>query len=210
MEVYGEKPKRFTKEWWGYFWDYYKWHTIGTAFALIIIAVTAVQCASRIDYDIIIDYVSESYLAEEDTENLRTLVQDNIDDVNGNGKKQADILVLNMSENMDAQMFAAMQTKLMAELSCTDSYLFLMSEKYAATLSQYDMFDNSSEWAGDAAADGNTVCLANSAALGTIGLNSDKLYVGVRSLRDADKDKPKEQIKHDTALKLAQYLVKQR
>ena len=23
MEVYGTKPKMFTKAWWGYFWDYF-------------------------------------------------------------------------------------------------------------------------------------------------------------------------------------------
>ncbi|MDD6213926.1 MAG: hypothetical protein PUB42_01880 [Firmicutes bacterium] len=208
MEVYGEKPKRFTKEWWEYFWDYYKWHTIGVAFVLFIIAITAVQCANKIDYDIIIDYVSEFYLTDEDTENLRNLVQENIDDVNGNGEKQAQIVYINMSEDLDAQMLAAMQAKLVAELSCTDSYLFLMSEKYADQLSEYEMFDKPSEWAGTAAGDSDTVCLANSAALETIGLNADKIYIGVRSLRDSDKDKKKEQIKHDTALKIAQYLVK--
>ena len=42
-EKYGVVPKRFTREWWDYFWMYYKWHTIAIAFVIIAVTVTIVQ-----------------------------------------------------------------------------------------------------------------------------------------------------------------------
>ena len=46
-EKYGEVPPKFTKKWWEYFWDYYKWHVIITVVAVLIASVTIVQCATR-------------------------------------------------------------------------------------------------------------------------------------------------------------------
>ena len=51
-EKYGEVPPKFTKKWWEYFWDYYKWHVIITVVAVLIASVTIVQCAtSEIRYE---------------------------------------------------------------------------------------------------------------------------------------------------------------
>ena len=50
-EKYGEVPPKFTKKWWEYFWDYYKWHVIITVVAVLIASVTIVQCATRPKYE---------------------------------------------------------------------------------------------------------------------------------------------------------------
>ena len=52
MEKYGEIPKRFTKKWWEYFWDYYKIHTIATIAIVVAVASTISQCVNKIDYDL--------------------------------------------------------------------------------------------------------------------------------------------------------------
>ena len=52
MEKYGTIPPKFTKEWWEYFWDYYKVHTICTVAAIVIIVSTIVQCANSPEYEV--------------------------------------------------------------------------------------------------------------------------------------------------------------
>ena len=46
-EKYGEVPPKFTKKWWEYFWDYYKWHVIITVVAVLIASVTQCFGASK-------------------------------------------------------------------------------------------------------------------------------------------------------------------
>ena len=65
MERYGTIPKRFTKEWWDYFWYYYKWRVIFILVAVIFLAITCTQCAMRIDYDMKISYVGSNYYYEQ-------------------------------------------------------------------------------------------------------------------------------------------------
>lgn len=69
-EFYGEKPKRFSREWWPYFWLYYKWHTIGIAVALLIITTTVVDIINRERYDLEIVYLGSQHIAEESLDKL--------------------------------------------------------------------------------------------------------------------------------------------
>ena len=70
MEKYGEIPKRFTKEWWSYFWDYYKWHVIGGAVVLAMIIITAVQLMSKVAYDEIVTYIGEASYSDSAVEDI--------------------------------------------------------------------------------------------------------------------------------------------
>ena len=42
-EKYGTIPKRFTPEWWEYFWMYYKVHTIAITLVILAVAITVYQ-----------------------------------------------------------------------------------------------------------------------------------------------------------------------
>ena len=63
-EKYGEVPPKFTKKWWEYFWDYYKWHVIITVVAVLIASVTIVQCATRPKYDMNVVYAGHMNYSE--------------------------------------------------------------------------------------------------------------------------------------------------
>lgn len=207
MEVYGTKPKRFTKEWWGYFWYYYKWHTLAVVFASFLIIYSSVQCAMQPKYDLHIDYISEFGLTEESEKALTELMCANIDDINGNDKIDAFVLNLNMNESADVQMTQAMQAKLMLEMGYSDSYVFIMTKKYADMFTENDVLKPVSEWLGTDA-DGMTVSLADSDALADIGIDAkgQDLYVGVRPLRDKD-DKPEDAAEYENGVKFAKYLI---
>ena len=64
-EVYGVKPKKFTKEWWPYYWMYYKWHTIIIGFFSITTIISAVQCAMKEHYDLNVVYAGSGYYESE-------------------------------------------------------------------------------------------------------------------------------------------------
>ena len=51
MEVYGEKPKRFTAKWFEYVWEYYKMHIIITLLVIVAVVYTWIAIASATKYD---------------------------------------------------------------------------------------------------------------------------------------------------------------
>lgn len=64
-EKYGTIPKRFTKDWWSYFWDYYKVHTLVTVGIIAAIIITIIQVRSTPKYDLYVTYVGDMYLTDE-------------------------------------------------------------------------------------------------------------------------------------------------
>ena len=45
------KPDKFTKEWYGYIWDYYKVHILGTIAAVVFLAVLITNMLNTVKYD---------------------------------------------------------------------------------------------------------------------------------------------------------------
>ncbi len=211
MEVYGVKPKKFTREWWGYFWYYYKWHTAGVLFALFVIITSLVQCVTQINYDLQIDLITEDYITGEQTEKLEELIKANIDDVTQNGETQAFVLSLNM-DSEDPQMEQALMSKMLLEFRYSEGYVFIMSKKYADMVFEYGIFENTDVWAGEQANDGQTISLAGSKALLNIGIDAEMhdLYIGVLKIRDENKDDELEIAKYENGKKFAQFLINQR
>lgn len=213
MEVYGTKPKRFTKEWWGYFWDYYKWHTIGGAFAAVLIGVTFVQCATQTNYDLQVDFIAEYGLQSEEQEALVALAESAAEDITENGKTEAFVLALNMVETQDMQMTQAMQTKLMIEMGYSDGYTFIMSKKYADMLTEYEVLQPTSEWAGEYANDGVVISLADCRKLSEIGIETSgdrELYIGIAPLKENDIGDEEKIARYENGVRFAKSLIEQR
>ncbi len=211
MEVYGTKPERFTKEWWGYFWYYYKWHTAFCAFVAIIVLISCVQCATRTEYDLNITYVSEYGLDTERENRLIELAQKNVQDVTENGKNEVFVLNFYMGENRDFTMLQAYNTKLVLEPSYTESYVFIMTKKYAEEMAKYEFLEKTEVWAGDKANDGYTVSIAECDALSEIGIDAkgEELYVGVVKIREKESKSELERERYKNGVAFAQYLINQ-
>ena len=61
MERYGEKPKRFTREWFEYVWEYYKIHIIVTILVIAAVVYTWVSIATRPYYDLYVCFAGEAF-----------------------------------------------------------------------------------------------------------------------------------------------------
>ena len=207
MEVYGEKPKRFTKEWREYFWDYYKWHTIGTIVVLLLIISTITECANKKHYDLQIDYISETGMTMQTQDQLVSLMEKNIDDVTENGKVEAFLNYLDMNKDTDPQYVQAMATKFAVEMGTTEAFVFLVSKDYVEQL-EAEMFLEAKEWCDAEPYKDYFISLADCSALKDIGVNTDDLYVCVLKLSDGDSDK--KQLEQENGIKFAKFLIGER
>lgn len=124
-EKYGTVPPKWTRAWWEYFWDYYKLHVIITVFAVIFIAVTVVQCATKEKYDLTITNTGHIIYTEEELEHMEEVYSGLIDDVDGNGEKSVFVQQINfMNKSGSEEYDYASQTKLDVEFSNECSFLF--------------------------------------------------------------------------------------
>ena len=211
MEVYGTKPKKFTKDWWGYFWYYYKWHTIGFGVALFVIVYTCVDCALQTKYDLQADIITETPVLEQQKEAFTEMMSANITDASGNGQVDTFVLGLSTGGEMDPQAIQAIQTKLMLEPQYSESYIFVLSKKYADMFTEYGCWEKSSTWTdAQPEADGCMVSLAGCSVLEDIGIDTQDLYIAVRTIRDKETDDEYKKAQHENAVKFAQYLISQR
>ncbi len=212
MEVYGVKPKPFTKEWRQYFWEYYKLHTIGAVFAVILLIFTVSECKNQKNYDLQIDLITENTVSEEVLDTLSDIVCENIDDVTGNGKSEAYISFLDMSENSNPQITEAMYNKLLIETGYTEAFVFIVSQKFADYLSDEGVLKPASDWTEMETYDGYCVSLKYCEILQNIGIDTSDLYLGITELRERDgksaceKNLPKQ----ENGIKFAKFLLNER
>ena len=209
MEVYGTKPKRFTKEWREYFWDYYKWHTIATIVAMIVIISTINDCVHRINYDLQIDYISEHMISDNASDALRELIEEHIVDVGKNGSPEAYVKVIDMSENADPQYTQAMYTKYSVEMAYTDSFVFILSKKYADTLSEEEIFEKAESWTDVPSYNGYCINLEGCKALDELGIDTNDLYLGIIKLRETKKESERNNklLQQENGIRVANYLI---
>lgn len=196
-EHYGVVPKRFTKEWWPYYWMYYKWPTIGTAFALALIIVTVVQCAARERYDVNVNYTGEAVFAPETARKVEEVLSEYIEDADGDGVKNVFFQQLNLSNTSGSEeLDYALQVKHDLELSEDTSYLYMYDKAEAELMLERDSADDVylpiDEWLDGAAPDTEdgvlcsksgtpiAVLASSSALLEGAGMNTEGLYIAVR------------------------------
>ncbi len=84
-----KRPTSF-KAWVENYWYHYKWHTIVTVFAVILVAVLVVQLVSKEKYDILAIYSGPAQLDGGDLEKISDAFSELLDeDCNGDGKINA-------------------------------------------------------------------------------------------------------------------------
>ncbi len=220
MEKYGEIPKRFTKEWWSYFWDYYKWHVIGGAVALAMIIITAVQLMSKVAYDEIVTYIGEASYSDSAVGDIADSLAEIIPDVNNNGKNDVGFQVLQMAKSASGaenpQYTAALETKKTFEIQFGEGFVFLLDKDRVDNLTATGLaeaFMPADEWmsknkSGKANETVGTyfVKLKSNKFFSERGFETDDIYVGVRALRADEKDEADKKTL-DAAINIAEYLI---
>lgn len=212
MEKYGQVPKKFTKEWWEWLWEYYKLHICVTLVVLFATGLTIYQVKTKIHYDLYITYMGTSMPIEGQTSAIEDEWNSILPDVNGNGKTEVFFQTMtDLGENASSvlggqsvEYTAAIETKKTVELQMGESFVFIISKHqmdtwYAHGLTD-DVFVPSDVWlsnkdvekAPDAAAN-CFVKLPEGNPLEKNGFAADEeLYIAVRSIRDnEDEDEVK-------------------
>lgn len=217
MEKYGEIPKRFTKEWWSYFWEYYKWHVIITVFAIAMISITAVQLISKTDYDEIVTYIGKADYSDTSVDELSAELSGAIPDVNGNGSSDVLFQVIQSSESASGaenpQYVAAFETKKNVELQMGDGIVFLMDKTQADKLVEFEMesiFIPVEEWYSEytqgCSYNEYFIKLESNVFFEKYGFETEDVYIGVRALRNDEKNESDKK-RLDGGINIAEYLL---
>jgi hypothetical protein len=217
-ETYGEIPQKFTRAWWSHFWYYYKWRVIITAAALLIAAVTIVQCVTRPKYDMYITYAGHTVYSESMSEKLQDVFAKYVTDVDGNGKQAVLFRQMTFYDTAgNEEMDSAMQTKLDFTFTEDCNFIYLMDraevDLYINRDSTSRLFESADTWAQDTSAEILTsdegtayaVNLKDSSLLKENDIYCEDLYLLVRT--NSKKDSKNIQA-HEDALKLAKELIK--
>ncbi len=221
MERYGIIPKRFTKAWWEYFWDYYKWHTIITGVVISMVGIGAYQLANRVDYDFTLTLAGDVALPIEKEMALNDRLEAVIVDCDKNGENNALLQQLTLtSDSLDAQYAMAMSTKLTLEFTAGEGYLFIFDrdtlDRYLNSDS-YELLAPVAEWAevmpesdSLALAQGTpyAVKLADSSLSDELGLKIDDCYLLLRKQRKDEKTDEAGNLRYQSAKNAANLLLK--
>ena len=209
MEVYGEKPKLFSKKWWENYYYYYKVHTIVGVIVAIAMGYLIYSDMTATKYDLQIDYISELGISTEQTELIEQAAADNIEDVTGNEICDAFVMVIDMSPSNDMQYAQAMQVKYMTEQAYSEAFVFITSEKYMNEMSGNGVFEKASVWSGTDD-DVEFISLAGCKVLEDATISTDGLYVAVRKLREKEIGDEKKEAEYRNGIQFARYLIDER
>lgn len=199
-EKYGVKPKLFTKKWWEYFWDYYKYHTISVIAILFIGGISIYQAVTAPKYYFNISYSANAYLSDESEEPLRQRLSEFLTN------KGTDGIGINQTAfvegSMDSEQEYAMVTKMQLEVTDKDTIIYIFDEeksKYFIGVSEMEgAFSPVNDWLLEEVPQdkimssdgvGYAVKLNESEILSECGVYSDNLYVAVRNLNGEENEK---------------------
>lgn len=197
-EKYGEIPKRFTKKWWEYFWDYYKVHTIVILIVIISVVFTTYQAVTAPQYEFNVFYAGEFDIPNENAEGLRLKMSEFVTDSDGDGKDGIKLNQISFVEGTeDPQIEYAMVTKMHLEITDENSILYLIDDSKAKyffdTGDLEGAFLEVDEWLFEDVSEDKlyikdertyAVSLKGSKFLKDCGIDSENLYIAVRSHSD--------------------------
>lgn len=219
-EVYGVKPKKFTKEWWSYFWMYYKWHTIVIAVIAILVATTISQCVTSEKYDLTITYLGDKYFSDEEEEAFVNGLEPFIEDSDGNGENNIYFSELTIDERSgNEQMNMTMSMKHDLQITDEDTYIYIYNkEQLDKQLNRgytSDTYLSVDQWLASSVSDEYLVCaedgkayavsLDGSLFMKKIGIDSSDMYLMIKNSNDSEDKNEKIQ---NGAINAANELVK--
>ena len=219
-EHYGVKPKMFTKEWWPYYWMYYKWYTITAVAIVAFIVMIIYDCVTKEKYDLKITYYGSNAYLSEMWEELDATLEEYIEDIDDNGEKNILMIPLVMSDKSeDMQMSQAAYTQYTMSFTDTLSYLYIYDQAQLDILIDEDIvngtFLTTDKWLNSDVSEDSIVygknskpyaiSLKDSKIINSIGLNGEDLYVLVKD--DTKNPKQDEKVRKN-AIIAANELIK--
>lgn len=205
-EVYGEKPKIFTKEWWPYFWLYYKWHTVAFLFVAVLVAMGISDCMKREDYDLRITALGGVYFDSVALDKIESALEEEINDIDENEEKNVNIMSLTFVDDKEyAEQNYAAYIKHDAEFSDPIMQVFIYDRAELEKKEQEGLlqiaFCKTDDWLERDVSDdmifygedgkAYAVSLKNSSILKDTGINGEDLFVLVKNDAESHEKNPK-------------------
>lgn len=203
-EKYGEIPKRFTKEWWKYFWGYYKFHTIVVAFIVIALSVTLIGKLTAPKYDLTLNYAGYTEFMDSYIESAQKRLSYHCPDTNKNGESLLGLNVYSfpIDDSIDPEYTMAMLTKFSLSLGEDEIFLYVMEkdflDNYMLSEVNHSSFSKVSDWCNMPVAPDKTleyggnalaVSLDGNDMLRKAGIPTDETYLLIRyAPRESQKD----------------------
>lgn len=207
-EKYGEIPKLFTVKWWGYFWEYYKLHTIIIAVILLLAGSTVYSVVTAPKYDFNVSYAGEYDLIDKNAEILRKRLSEFVTDTDGDGKDGVALNRISFVDGMeDPQLEYALIVRMQLEFTDNNSILFIFDDTkapyYIGVPETDGAFLEVSQWLDGEVSDDRlymldekayALSLKGSKLLEECGIKSDNLYIAVRNYKQEPDEELKEKI----------------
>ncbi len=194
-EKYGEIPKRFTKEWWKYFWGYYKLHTIVVAFIIIALLATLIGKLTAPKYDQTLIYAGYTEFMDSYIESAQKRLSIDCPDTNKNGESLLKLSVFSFpeDESIDPEYTMAMLTKFNLSVGEDEIFLYVIEkdflDNYMLSEVNHGSFAKVSDWCNMPVAPDKTleyggnevaVSLDENDILRKAGIPTDNTYLLVR------------------------------
>lgn len=111
-------------------WDYDKWYILGGIAAAVAIFFFIKDVFFKEKYDYTVVYAAPGYLSEEGLETFESVLSSYADDLNKNGKSNADVINIEFpsAEELNPQIDKEKNTLLMAELAMQENCIFIIAE----------------------------------------------------------------------------------
>ena len=198
------KPKRFTKEWRSYIWEYYKGYLIAGIIVIILAAVTVSEIVNTVKPDLTLNFIATTVMPNAIAEELEDEIDDGILDVNGDRETEVLVSQLNFTPDalVDANMINALESRLMTMFATEEDMLYIFDETMLRDVldlrATEGMFVPTSEWLDTEISPDKSfeygggvyaVSLENSSFLREEEINGKGLYVAVRSNYNTDDEK---------------------
>ena len=198
------KPKRFTKEWRSYIWEYYKGYFIAGIIVIILAAVTVSEIVNTVKPDLTLNFIATTVMPNAIAEELEDEIDDGILDVNGDRETEVLVSQLNFTPDalVDANMINALESRLMTMFATEEDMLYIFDETMLRDVldlrATEGMFVPTSEWLDTEISPDKSfeygggvyaVSLENSSFLREEEINGKGLYVAVRSNYNTDDEK---------------------
>ncbi len=200
-----DKKNEPPKKKWQNFWYYFKWHTIASTFFIIVLIITIRSCATKINPDLKILFLSSTYISEADINIFQKNISLYVDDYTTNNKVETEINNLPIGGDANNQMTMAYNQKFVAEVSLGEIIFYMCDEKSSAKFLDNNMLSDISNISkNEIAYDGKLIKLSNAKIFEGLSNQFPKeLYIGIRlyNEKDLEKDKAKK-LKYDRVMEI--------
>lgn len=174
-----------------HFWYYNKLKVIVIITLIAVVSYTIFQLVTAEKYDLEVAYYGERGFTEEQIESFKQYLGENIEDINGDGKKNVQFTVVTYTQQQTINEYGmAINQKFMMELSAGTAYAYIVSPDFYGAL-------NSESWEGIA---DSVLELKDSKAYGEIlGETEDERWI-TKSVYEKEQGKEENKLLHNNAL----------